>query len=288
MNTYLICYSCSAVYYAISVSYIYCCFLTPKDKIKYPFYTCILIMLPMVLQTIATGVLITFSVSACMFLALFIFKDSWARRLAGFITAYLVQLTGEFISVTLSYVVSYFIWGEALPLRVSSASTPQKLALTVVLIIMTGIPLLSMIGPLLREGFRYIRTRTFAMLGLPIIISMFVYNLLLLQMNSAHFALYQGFSCIICLICYLPLTIGFRDMHRQELKRHTQESQKVLIKRQLDYSQQMEGEYNALRKWNHDIDNHFLSLSYLLESENYEECKSYLETLLDTENSSEI
>ena len=41
----------------------------------------------------------------------------------------------------------------------------------------------------------------------------------------------------------------------------------------------METEYQNLRKWNHDIENHLLSMNYLMQSEKYEEADRYLHNI---------
>ncbi|WP_373218536.1 hypothetical protein [Ruminococcus sp. 5_1_39BFAA] len=49
----------------------------------------------------------------------------------------------------------------------------------------------------------------------------------------------------------------------------------LLAKAQLESSKKMEQEYRKLRKWNHDIENHLLSLSYLMDMKKYEEAAAY-------------
>lgn len=41
----------------------------------------------------------------------------------------------------------------------------------------------------------------------------------------------------------------------------------------------MEEEYQKLRKWNHDIENHLLSLSYLLDMKKYKDALAYCKKL---------
>ena len=51
---------------------------------------------------------------------------------------------------------------------------------------------------------------------------------------------------------------GIRNIHVQEKNRILREKQIELLKEQLDFFNDMETEYQNLRKWNHDIENHLL------------------------------
>ncbi|MGN8807203.1 MULTISPECIES: ATP-binding protein [unclassified Blautia] len=59
---------------------------------------------------------------------------------------------------------------------------------------------------------------------------------------------------------------------------HQQEA--LLLKKQLNSSKTLSAEYASLRKWNHDIENHLFSLSYLINAKNYSEADKYLESVL--------
>lgn len=54
----------------------------------------------------------------------------------------------------------------------------------------------------------------------------------------------------------------------------------IIAKEQLTFSQQVTEEYISLRKWNHDIENHLLSLAYLMDMENFKETKQYIKSSL--------
>ena len=41
----------------------------------------------------------------------------------------------------------------------------------------------------------------------------------------------------------------------------------------------LELEYQDLRKWNHDIENHLLSMNYLMKPEKYNEARQYLDSI---------
>ena len=57
-------------------------------------------------------------------------------------------------------------------------------------------------------------------------------------------------------------------------------SQKVdSLRTQLDYSHETQQQYQVLRKWNHDIENHLFALSYLTNNGKYKEAADYLDSI---------
>lgn len=77
--------------------------------------------------------------------------------------------------------------------------------------------------------------------------------------------------------CYLLFISALRRYRRRWEKKE----QLLFIEQQLSSARDLESEYRELRKWNHNISNHFLSLSYLLENGKCEESAAYIKTLLD-------
>lgn len=53
-----------------------------------------------------------------------------------------------------------------------------------------------------------------------------------------------------------------------------------LLKKQLELSNEIKDEYVRIRKWNHDIENHLLSLSYLIDMQKTEDAQNYCATIL--------
>ena len=90
---------------------------------------------------------------------------------------------------------------------------------------------------------------------------------------------------ILCLISYPVFRKGIHVIQTQEEAAIFRQHQLQLMKEQLSLSREMEKEYQALRKWNHDVENHLLSLSYLMDMEKYEQAASYCHSI-NTENTS--
>lgn len=78
----------------------------------------------------------------------------------------------------------------------------------------------------------------------------------------------------------VPIFIsGIRNLYIQEKNRILREKQVSLKKEQLELMNSLELEYQDLRKWNHDIENHLLSMNYLMKTKKYNEARQYLDSI---------
>ena len=92
-----------------------------------------------------------------------------------------------------------------------------------------------------------------------------------------------GYFLIFCCLTIPAIPIFIRGLHNiriQEQERIFHEKQILLLKEQLTSFDDIETEYQNLRKWNHDIENHMLSLNYLMKAGKYEEADKYLHNIL--------
>ena len=78
----------------------------------------------------------------------------------------------------------------------------------------------------------------------------------------------------------VPIFIsGIRNLYIQEKNRILLEKQVSLKKEQLELMNSLELEYQDMRKWNHDIENHLLSMNYLMKTKKYNEARQYLDSI---------
>lgn len=78
----------------------------------------------------------------------------------------------------------------------------------------------------------------------------------------------------------VPIFIsGIRNLYIQEKNRILREKQVSLKKEQLELMNSLELEYQDMRKWNHDIENHLLSMNYLMKTKKYNEARQYLDSI---------
>ena len=116
------------------------------------------------------------------------------------------------------------------------------------------------------------------------LIAVFVHSysiVLSLLCNSQHKI--SGYFLIVCGMTIPVIPVFIRGLHNiriQEQKRIFHEKQITFLKEQLLFFDDIETEYQNLRKWNHDVENHMLSLNYLMKAGRYEEADKYLHNIL--------
>ena len=110
-----------------------------------------------------------------------------------------------------------------------------------------------------------------------------------LPLITTEFANYSKFvNNIISVFIYivsccfsLPLFIhGIHRLEAEQLKFSRTTHKMELLKKQLELSNEIKDEYVRIRKWNHDIENHLLSLSYLIDIQKTEDAQNYCATIL--------
>ena len=88
---------------------------------------------------------------------------------------------------------------------------------------------------------------------------------------------------IIFLTLSLPIVTifvrGLKNVQIQERNRILRKKQIELLKDQLEFFDAITDEYQNLRKWNHDIENHLLSMNYLMKIGKHEEAVKYLHNI---------
>ena len=143
-----------------------------------------------------------------------------------------------------------------------------------------GLFLLEKVAHILQQCFSYLKTVTFFELLSPVILPALANNLLALPCSlflRIFFCILYWVLCILGSFLFYRAICTLRLQHEKHIW-HQQEA--LLLKKQLNSSKTLSAEYASLRKWNHDIENHLFSLSYLINAKNYSEADKYLESVL--------
>lgn len=82
---------------------------------------------------------------------------------------------------------------------------------------------------------------------------------------------------ICCCIFFLKGVLLLKEVNKQYLENKMVQEQLNL---QITHSQMLDQEYIKIRKWNHDISNHLLSISYLIECGDDSMAEQYIENIL--------
>lgn len=267
----------SMIYYMFAVSYLYCRLLAPRKNIPHIFWVCCLMMIAdPVVVFIDYEKTMYFHWICIMLPLIFLFRDSVYKRIICYITIYFTMMFCELMGFLLSCSILSLASGKIqVP---NDLDGPQSLV-ALVCIIFAGTLVLRFLTPSLKKILLYVENSSVFLIGAPILFCTILHPPMEINQQPPYVAIPAY------LFCYLFLYLGFQRIHSMEMLRQQREHQKTLMEKQLSYSRELEKEYQELRKWNHDIANHFLALSFLLESEKYQECETYITRLLEESHS---
>lgn len=287
MTVYFLCYIAMICYLSCVASYYYCNMLKPRTTITHPrlvcFFLCLFIQswsIPLVMSVgnepspIGDAV-VHISVLLMPFL---LFEGKILHKIIVYILLFITLAMVEAMTSSFQGVWFFFLgYGPAKSFYMIK-DMPIAITISTATLLALGAFLFSRAVPVLSYNFRNYQPRTLCLLILPLITVPLVYNILAYMNLSlpVHSILYWVF----CIPCYLFLYRGIRNVKVQEQRKSQQQNQLDIIKKQLDFSQHLENEYLNLRKWNHDISNHLLSLTYLMDNGRIQEAEEYCTSLI--------
>lgn len=272
-------YTFMLIYMAWAVSYFFPQLLTPRKFVTRPRIYCFFIILPMLFLSMYLRNLDfnfgTFMVQfSILLVALLLFRDKLRLRLVSYVTFMMVLISIEVYASTLFLFIKQLFIGSS---QVTTAldeiiGIPDMILITLLDVVM-GVAAYCKLTPLLKHLLPSIKSWTvfqlIAPLYLPFITQFFIYQ------RTSYFGI-GIFLYFAAFLIYLPVFLkGVQSVRKQEKERIMKEESIQLAKAQLEASMKMEAEYQTLRKWNHDIENHLLSLSYLMDMKKYEEASVY-------------
>lgn len=125
-------------------------------------------------------------------------------------------------------------------------------------------------------------TKFYSIVPLAQIFFPFYWFCIILSMCCNYQIKFNSYFLVILVLSVpvIPVFLrGIRNIQIQEKNRILREKQIELLKEQLEFFNNMETEYQNLRKWNHDIENHLLSMNYLMQNGKYKEADRYLHNI---------
>ncbi len=135
--------------------------------------------------------------------------------------------------------------------------------------------------PVLQSYLTLFNTRTAILLAFPITLLILMANLFF--SFNGYLETYILLMCIFsllficCCISFLRGLFSLKKLNEQRLQNEIIQKQLEL---QISHSQVLNQEYINIRKWNHEISNHLISISYLIEREDYSTADQYIDHLL--------
>lgn len=134
---------------------------------------------------------------------------------------------------------------------------------------------------LLRECINYLKLPLLFLITFPVF----------LPLIATEFPRYYEFRndfipvllyIICCCISFLLLMYGLDLLKKEQANFNRNLNKMELLKSQMEVSEEMKQEYVKIRKWNHDIENHLLSLSYLTDMKKTDEAERYCISVLQS------
>ena len=118
----------------------------------------------------------------------------------------------------------------------------------------------------------------------PLIAPVFLNVIISLQKKPEAVLALSIIYWIICIGSYLLFLRAVRSLAQQHREYLQKKMEIKLMKKQINDSVQLSNEYASLRKWNHDIENHIMSVMYLMDMKKYEEAETYIASVLSRLN----
>lgn len=267
-------------YTSWAFSYLLCSLLTLKKPLKHPVVSVMLLYIAVLCPacivkifhpTAGTLLLHCFH----LLIILFIFKESTLKKLLCYILLIAVSTMIETLVVSVYLFARQFFSFGSVPITVTQLTDVSDILLISVLYTIVGIFLIRKFVHVMKVSFAYLNIRIYFQLLYPIFIPIVVQNLIIYQASEAYFPVLAVLYWLICLTSYVLFLKGSQNIRIQQEKGVLQKKRLEFVKDQLEFSKELEQECLELRKWNHDIENHLLSLSYLMDMKQYQTAQDY-------------
>ena len=132
---------------------------------------------------------------------------------------------------------------------------------------------------LLKECIHYLKFNLLLLITLPLFLPLVVTEFMQYYNFGTHFVPVLLYI-VCCCITFLLLMHGFRLLEQEQAAFNRNLHKIDLLKKQMEVSEEMKQECVKIRKWNHDIENHLLSLEYLTRTRKANEAEKYCSSVL--------
>lgn len=278
---------------SLSAAFLLCYFtgrIVPfSARFKHPFLCCfsaLTITITITIFSLGVGFssLRAFVVQVLLLLAiLFFFQASLMQKLALYAIFLIIETCAE------SLIVTFFIW---LLNRISGTAvyTTSNLVSAVsepfLLVILGGNALLGLLfchatSELLSQCFSYLNAAIFFQLAMPVVcpITATIFVTLGLKISGLFFFGYF----LLCFASFFVFFHGVRALKEKQYRYSKKIEEMQLLQERLNSVQNLNTQYTQLRKWNHDVKNHLISMSYLMEAGDSPQMQQYLKEVLKQE-----
>lgn len=268
-----------------AADYFYCNILPPRPHIRHPFIACSylnLIFIAFYLLALKYPDISSIIYNLYIFLpVLLFFKGDILHRICAGFTAWTIIVLSE------SFANILFIIADMLSPNVTLAPViflAEKKALlmlffTIVLAIL-HFSFCHKLSQILKQRFMNLRPALLFQLGFIFWFSLFSQNICFSISSPKTLLMFVPFFLVITMLILRIFNRSFKSFEREVQFSFEIQMKNQYLKQQLDSFHETYQEYQNIKKWNHDISNHLLALSYLIEAEKNTEAEQYINALL--------
>lgn len=263
----------SSLYLCFGLLYFCCRILPSKHKISLPLFLCLSVFMALLFwikrESQHNGITIVFQLTTFL-VTLFLFQASFMKKLAVYFIFQLLIICPEILCTSVFIALhNLFIPTDTYtPHNLISSCSPAEYFVIELSNILLGLFLLWKISEILRQCIDYLKILTFLQLLLPLIAPVFLNVIISLQKKPEAVLALSIIYWIICIGSYLLFLRAVRSLAQQHREYLQKKMEIKLMKKQINDSVQLSNEYASLRKWNHDIENHIMSVMYLMDMKN--------------------
>lgn len=214
-----------------------------------------------------------------LLLTVFYFSDPLKKKISTFLILICILAVSENIAVMFTLSVYTLIHHEK-SFRYNLLYTSGETLFLATIDFFVALLFIKKLVPLIRNYSHSIHLTTIAELLFPIQASSLFMGILLYRENSPWLKWLIILYWFLNLLCCLIIARAFHNISVREKRHELLIQQMSFLQKQLEYTKDMEQEYQSVRKWNHDMENHLFSLNYLIRTQKYPEADVYLETIL--------
>ena len=214
-----------------------------------------------------------------LLLTVFYFSDPLKKKISTFLILICILAVSENIAATFTLPIYTLIHHEE-SFRYNLLYTSDEMLFLMIIDFFVALLFIKKLVPLIRNYSHSIQLTTIAELLFPVQASSLLMGILLYRKNSPWLKWLIILYWFPNLLCCLIIARAFHNISLREKRHELLVQQMSFLQKQLEYTTEMEQEYQSVRKWNHDMENHLFSLNYLIRTQKYHEADVYLETIL--------
>lgn len=164
--------------------------------------------------------------------------------------------------------------------QMQTAGTPWEFLCILLMNILFGVLFFRKSAQLMEKCFMHLHAGTTFQILLPLFAPAVVYGFFRIGGRNLPSPVFGAAYWIICAAAFCLFIRGIKEMRHWQMKCLHEESELQMLRKQLDVGDKMKAEYTSLRKWNHDVQNHLIALTYLMDMRRYPEALHYCSSFL--------